>query len=64
MSEYLVEVYVSRRAASQLPTQDVISGVAAELTRAGKQVNFVRSILLPDDETCLYHFEGDSDAVR
>jgi hypothetical protein len=66
VSEYLVEVYVPRAAAAfaMPPLQDV-SGAAEQLTRAGRHVQLLSSIYLPEDETCLYIYQGQSgDAVR
>lgn len=66
MSEYLVEAYVPRSAAaSALPSLQLVSGVAEQLTRGGRRVELLRSIFVPEDETCFYLFEGQSDeAVR
>ena len=61
MSEYLVEVFVSRAVAeSAMPRLEDVSGAAES-----KHVHLLRSILIPEDETCFYHFEGPSgEAVR
>jgi hypothetical protein len=66
VSEYLVEVYIPRAApAAARPNLEHVSGVAAQLTRSGTQVNVLSSIFVPEEETCFYHFEGQSgDAVR
>ena len=66
MAEYLLELYVSRtdgdaveRAAGRGRT------VAGELTREGTPVRYVRSIFVPEDETCFFLFEAPSmDAVK
>jgi hypothetical protein len=66
MPEFMVEVYVSRADAltAASPTRDV-SRVAAQITREGRPVRLVRSILVPEDETCLYLFRAHTgDAVR
>jgi hypothetical protein len=66
VSEYLVEVYVPRAvAAAAMPPLRDVSGVAEQLSRAGRQVQLLSSIYLPEDETCLYIYQGQSgDAVR
>ena len=66
MAEYLAELYVSRtdrafaeRSASRMRM------AAAELTREGTPVRWVRSIFVPEDETCFVLCEAASfDAVR
>ena len=66
MAEFLVELYVSlserdgvRRRAEQARR------AAVELTAAGTPVRLVRSIFVPEDETCLFLVEAPSlDAVR
>jgi hypothetical protein len=66
VSEFLVEVYIST-ATGSLPTPQYedISAAAAELTRQGTHVRLVRSILVPEDETCFYLFRAQTgDAVR
>ena len=65
MSEYLVEVYLSRAVAESTPRLEHVPGVADELARDGAQVQLLRSIFVPEDEMCFYHFEGQSgEAVR
>jgi hypothetical protein len=62
VSEFIVEVYVPRTGA------DCTAGVreaAAEHTRSGTPVRYLRAILVPEDETCYLLFDADSvDAVR
>ena len=48
MPEYLVELYT------------VTGPDSAELARLGTAVRYVRSILIPGDETCLHLVEADS----
>ena len=56
---FLVEVYTP-------PTIDIgdveakASRAAAELSAAGTPVRYVRSIFVPDDETCFHLFEAAS----
>jgi Protein of unknown function (DUF4242) len=62
VSEFLVETYASRFA--KQVTAD-LSLVAEELTREGTPVRFLRSIFVPEDETCFYLVRAASaDAVR
>jgi hypothetical protein len=61
MAGYVVEVYLSRRRASGLA--DIATRarrVAGELTRAGTPVTYVRSVFLPEDETCFHFFDAPS----
>jgi hypothetical protein len=66
VSEFLVEAYVSRNAPQVSPRWAFeMSRVADRLTREGVPVRFVRSIFVPEDETCFYLFEARSaDDVR
>lgn len=66
MSDFLVEVYVaSASAATSLPSPEDLVDAAAQLSREGKPVRFVRSLFVPEEETCFYLFEAQtSDAVR
>ncbi len=60
MAEFLLEVYATR-------TDSRAVGEAARRTRAaadslaseGPHVQYVRSIYVPDDETCFYVYEAD-----
>jgi hypothetical protein len=66
MPEFLVELYVARQA-SDAVTIDLERArrAAEELTSEGTPVRCVRSILVPEDETCLCLYEAESiDAVR
>jgi ubiquinone/menaquinone biosynthesis C-methylase UbiE len=61
MAEYLVELYVAHGdhvVARQHVTQAERAG--AELSREGRTVRYVRSILVPEDETCFLLYEADS----
>lgn len=66
MSEFLVEVYRPRVAASAAePGVEDLCRAAEELTREGTQVGFLRSIFVPEEETCFYLFQASSvEAVR
>ena len=66
MAEFLVELYVSRTDPDAVG-RDVerARAASAELTREGTPVRFMRSIFVPEDETCLFLFEaGSVDVVR
>jgi hypothetical protein len=66
MPEFLLELYVSREAGASARLDAERARIAAdELTRTGTPVRCVRSIFVPDDETCFLLFEADSiGAVR
>lgn len=66
MTQYLVELYVSRtNAAAVTAGATRLNRAAAELSAEGKPVRLVRSIFVPEDETCFYLFEaGSIDVVR
>ena len=53
MAEFLLELYVAKaNRAAGATTVERFSRAAAELTAEGKPVRLVRSILVPEDETC------------
>jgi hypothetical protein len=59
MNEYLVELYVPRGDPGSL------AAGAGEMDAAGASVRHVRSIVVPEDETCYLLCEAESaDAVR
>ena len=59
MAEFLVEFYVSRTNGSRVQL------AADALTRAGSALRCVRTIFVPEDETCFLLFEAPSlDDVR
>jgi hypothetical protein len=66
MAEFLVELYVGRTDAAAVESGAERARLgAAELTREGVPVSFMRSIFVPDDETCFFLFEAPSaDVVR
>jgi hypothetical protein len=64
--EFVAEQYLSRTDAAGADRGANAARLAAEqLTREGTPVEFVRSIFIPEDETCLYIYRADSiEAVR
>jgi len=64
--EYLVETYEPRNAPSSgVARATDLSRVTEQLTTDGEPVQFVRSISLPEEETCFFLFVARSaDAVR
>ena len=66
MPEFLVELYVSQTDDNAV-VRDATDAHAAsvELTREGTPVRYLRSIFVPEDETCFLLYEaGSADAVR
>jgi hypothetical protein len=61
MQEFLVELYVPRadRAGAEAAAERALSA-AAELTREGTPVRYLRSIFVPEDETCFFLYEAAS----
>jgi len=66
MPEFLVELYVPRGEA-----EGTVLGVARareaaeELNRRGTEIRYLRSIFVPDDETCFHLYRAASiEAVR
>jgi hypothetical protein len=66
VAEYLVEMYVARTDTDKVAHDSELARAAAEeLVREGTAVRYLRSLFVPDDETCFYIYEADSaDAVR
>jgi Protein of unknown function (DUF4242) len=66
MAEFVVEFYASRSDTADVKRRAQRARLAADaLTREGKPVRFVRSIYVPEDETCFLLYEATScDAVR
>jgi hypothetical protein len=65
MTRYLVETYVPRTHARDARTAGQRARAAArQLSRTGEPVRYVRTTLLPGDETCFHVFDAVSeDAV-
>ena len=66
MPQYLVEHYVSRDGQAVVEHEAALARHAAEqLCLEGTSVRYLRSIFVPDDETCFHVYEADSvDGVR
>jgi hypothetical protein len=66
MVEFLIEQYVPGANAGAVERAAKRARVAAEeLTREGSPVRYLRSIFVPEDETCFYLYEAASvEAVR
>lgn len=64
MTRFLAEVYVPRSSADDSCRAARCARAAAELSRQGTSVRYVRTTLLPEDETCFHVFDAPSaDAV-
>ena len=66
MPEFVVELYVSRvDDTTAWRSSERARLAAAEVNGEGTAVRYLRSILVPEDETCFYLYEaGSADAVR
>ena len=61
MAEFIVETYVARADRAVVDSGAGRARAAAEqLTREGVPVSFLRTIFVPEDETCFYLFDADS----
>jgi hypothetical protein len=59
MAEFLVELYVARGDDAAVERSARSARRAAEaLTREGRAVQYVRSIFVPEDETCFFLYEA------
>ena len=59
MNEFLVELYVSKTDCAAVAVgAERLSRAAAELTVEGRPVRLVRSIFVPEDETCFLLVEA------
>ena len=64
MNEYMVELYVSRADAGAVERAvQLTRGAAAEMTRLGTPVRFLRSIYVAEDETCIFLYAAESEAA-
>jgi hypothetical protein len=64
--EYLVELYLGRNDQASLAASAERTRLSAEeISSAGTPVRYLRSIFVPEDETCFFLCEAESiDAVR
>jgi hypothetical protein len=63
---FVVEVYAPNLSRADLADVAARAETAArEMEREGVPVRYLRSVLVPEDETCFHHFEGPTlDAIR
>ncbi len=66
MREFVAEHYLPADGGSAAKRCARAARRAAEqLSREGTEIEFVRSIFVPEDETCIHHYRADSiEAVR
>jgi hypothetical protein len=61
MQEFVAERYLPADArAAAAGGADAARAAAEELTREGTAIEFVRSIFIPEDETCLHLYRAES----
>lgn len=61
MAQYLVELYVPRRAQATLADAADRARLASEqLTNEGKHVRYLRTIFIPQDEICFHVYEAQA----
>jgi hypothetical protein len=59
MPEFLVELYVSRTDPAAVERRAERARLAADqLSREGTPVRYVRSLFVPEDETCFFLYEA------
>ncbi len=66
MAQFLLECYVARASGASIERGEERARVAAdELVREGIAIRLLRSIFVPEDETCFYLYEAETvEAVR
>ena len=62
MSSYLLEAYTPASALLE-DVEARVRSAAAELSASGTPVRYVRSIFVPEDETCFHVLDGPSSAA-
>jgi uncharacterized protein DUF4242 len=61
MAEFLLEVYATRTDSRAVVAAARRARAAADwVASEGSRVRYVRSIFVPEDETCFYIYEADS----
>lgn len=63
MAEFLVEAYSSPSDRDANATAEDVANAADRVTRDGRSVRLVRTLLIPEDETCFFFFEAESIAA-
>ena len=68
MATFLVELY-ALKTATLAALEEQARSAAAEMRRRGSDIAYLRTILVPEDETCFHFFEAASvrqltDAIR
>lgn len=64
VKEFVVELYLARSNASAVGSHgESARRAATELSEEGTHVRYVRSIFVPEDETCFLLYEADSEAA-
>ena len=61
MASYVVELYVRATPSALENTAARARAAAEELAREGREIRYVRSIFLPEDETCFHLYEAASE---
>jgi hypothetical protein len=60
MPEYLVELYLPRNSTAPAEAARRARSSATAMSREGQRIRYLRSIFVPDDETCFLLFEAAS----
>lgn len=66
MAKYLVELYMPKTGSDRVRDGAARARSAAkEMAREGKQIRYLRSIFVPEDETCFHLYDaGSAETVR
>ena len=63
MACFIAEAYEPNPAATRAEVADALRRAADEIAAGGTQVRYIRSIVVPADETCFHVFEAPSEAA-